>query len=158
MYLLYFILWIILTGMITLESVLFGLVIAGVILAFTCKFMDYSLKKEQKLYANAGKLLRYIGILIEEILKANLQVMHMILSDKEELDPVIVTFEADMKTSVGQALLANSITLTPGTITVLMENQEYAVHCLDASLAEGMDNSVFTEVLSELDFQTDSLN
>jgi multicomponent Na+:H+ antiporter subunit E len=65
-----------------------------------------------------------------------------------------VDFQADMKTSMGQALLANAITLTPGTITVSLENTEYVVHCLDESLAEGMDTSVFVEMLSDLDFNT----
>ena len=56
-----------------------------------------------------------------------------------------------MKTSVGKAFLANEITLTPGTITVLLEDSEYVVHCLDESLAEGMDDSVFVELLTELE-------
>ena len=56
-----------------------------------------------------------------------------------------------MKTSVGKAFLANAITLTPGTITVLLEDSEYVVHCLDESLAEGMDDSVFVKLLTELE-------
>lgn len=45
MYLLYFVLWIIFNGAVTTEICIFGLVIAGVIFAFTCRFMDYSVKK-----------------------------------------------------------------------------------------------------------------
>lgn len=47
MYLLYFILWVIFNGRITLEICLFGVVIAGAVFAFTCKFMDYSIEKEK---------------------------------------------------------------------------------------------------------------
>ena len=47
MYLLYFILWIIFNGKITLEICLFGIVIAGAVFAFICKFMDYSVEKEK---------------------------------------------------------------------------------------------------------------
>ena len=48
MYLLYFVLWIIFNGAVTTEICIFGLVIAGVIFAFTCRFMDYSVKKEKQ--------------------------------------------------------------------------------------------------------------
>ena len=63
----------------------------------------------------------------------------------------MVKFHSDMKTTMGKAFLANAITLTPGTITVTLEGSEYVVHCLDESLAEGIDTSVFVDLLSELE-------
>lgn len=154
MYLLYFALWVIFNGQITLEICLFGVVIAAVIFAFTCKFLNYSIGKEKKLLKNSLRIFCYVVILVKEIVKANFAVIHMILSEREELEPVIVDFRSDMKTSMGQALLANAITLTPGTITVSLEDTDYVVHCLDESLAEGMDTSIFVEMLSNLDFST----
>lgn len=151
MYLLYFILWVIFNGNITLEICLFGLVIAALVFAFTCKFMDYSLEKEKLLLLRSGKFLRYVVILVIEIVKANFAVIHMILSEREETEPALVSFHSDMKSDVGRALLANAITLTPGTITVSLEGSDYVVHCLDESLAEGMDSSVFVERISELE-------
>jgi multicomponent Na+:H+ antiporter subunit E len=151
MYLLYFALWVIFNGQITLEICLFGIVIAAIMLAFTCKFMDYSLEKEKKLVRNYFGGLRYAVVLVKEIVKANFSVMHMILSEREELEPALVSFHTDLKTPTGKAFLANAITLTPGTITVSLEESEYLVHCLDVSLAEGMDDSVFVEMLSELE-------
>ena len=97
------------------------------------------------------KMLRYVGVLVLEIVKANFAVIHMILSEKEELEPTLVSFHSHMKTPTGRALLANAITLTPGTITVNLEDSDYVVHCLDESLAVGMDDSVFVELLSELE-------
>ena len=47
--------------------------------------------------------------------------------------------------------LANAITLTPGTITVLLEDNSYTVHCLDESLAEGMNESVFLKRIEEIE-------
>ena len=86
-----------------------------------------------------------------EIVKANFAVIHMILSEKEEIEPALVSFQSDMETSVGKALLANAITLTPGTITVSLENEEYVVHCLDDELAVGMADSVFVHLISDLE-------
>jgi multicomponent Na+:H+ antiporter subunit E len=151
MYFLYFILWVIFNGSITLEICLFGIVIAAVIFAFTCKFMDYSIQKEIHVLKKFWKFLCYVVVLVIEIVKANLAVIHMILSEREELEPALVSFRADMKTDAGRAFLANAITLTPGTITVTLEGDEYTVHCLDESLAEGMDSSVLVQRISELE-------
>lgn len=151
MYLLYFALWIIFNGAITLEICLFGVAVAAAVFAFTCKFMDYSIEKEKKLLRSIPKQIRYACVLITEIVKANFAVMHMILSEREEIEPVLVSFHSDMKTPVGRAFLANAITLTPGTITVSLEGSEYLVHCLDAEYAAGMDDSVFVHLLADLE-------
>lgn len=151
MYFLYFLLWVIFNGNFTLEICLFGIVIAGAVFAFTCKFMDYSVAQEIKNLRKIGKFLRYACVLVIEIVKANFAVIHMILSEREELEPVLVRFRSDMKTPAGRAFLANAITLTPGTITVHLEGPDYVVHCLDESLAEGMDDSVFVKLLTDLE-------
>ena len=117
MYVLYFIMWIIFAGDITLEICIFGAVIAAVIFAFTCKF----------------------------------QTIRLILSEKEEVKPVLVDFQTDRTSETGKVLLANSITLTPGTITVELEDSGYVVHCLDESLAGGIDESVFVELIRKLE-------
>lgn len=151
MYLLYFLLWVIFNGNFTLEICILGLIIAGAMFAFTCKFMDYSIEKEKKNIRKIFLFFRYVCVLVKEIVKANFAVIHMILSEKEEIEPALVSFQSDMKTPAGRAFLANAITLTPGTITVTLEESEYVVHCLDESLAEGMDDSVFVELLTELE-------
>ena len=48
-------------------------------------------------------------------------------------------------------LLANSITLTPGTITVSVEGDRFCVHYLDKELADGVEDSVFVELLKEME-------
>lgn len=158
MYLLYFLLWVIFNGAFTLEIGLFGLVIAAAVFAFTCKFMDYSLEKEKRNIKKIFRFLHYIWVLAIEIIKANFTVIHMIISEREEIEPALVAFQSDMKTPAGRAFLANAITLTPGTITVMLEESDYLVHCLDESLAEGMDNSVFVELLSKLEQEKEGGN
>ena len=151
MYLLFFALWVIFNGNITPEICVFGLVIAAVMFAFICRFMDYSVQKEKALLKRCVGFVRYAVVLVKEIVAANFAVMHMILSEREELEPALVSFHSDMKTATGRAFLANAITLTPGTITVSLEGSEYVVHCLDESLGEGMDSSVFVEMLTDLE-------
>lgn len=151
MYLLFFAIWVILNGRITLEIVLFGLAIATLMFVFICKFMDYSIKKEIWLFKNFFLLLWYVIVLIAEILKANFAVVKMIYSVKYQVEPALVSFKSPLKTGFANFLLANSITLTPGTITVSMENGDFVVHCLDKELAVGMDDSVFVHLLKKLE-------
>lgn len=151
MYLIYFLLWVIFNGNFTWEIAAFGIVIAGALFAFTCKFMDYSVSQEKANIRKVFRFIHYVCVLVMEIVKANFAVIHMILSEKEEPEPALVSFRSDMETSVGKALLANAITLTPGTITVTLENSEYVVHCLDEELAVGMADSTFVELISKLE-------
>ena len=151
MYVLFFLLWIIFNGNITLEIVIFGVVIAAAVFAFMCRFMDYSLKKEVIVYKKSIWFLAYAVLLIREIIKANLAIIPRILTLEEEMEPIIVKFRTSLKSDFARMLLANSITLTPGTITVSMDGDAYTIHCLDTSLAEGLENSDFEKALKKLE-------
>lgn len=151
MFLLYFLLWVIFNGSFTLEIAVFGVIIAAAVFAFTCKFADYSIEKEKLLFKNLFRILRYVAVLVIEIVKANFAVVHLILTQEEEIEPALVTFRADLKTAAGRSALANAITLTPGTITVLLEDNVYTVHCLDESLSEGIKDSVFVKKIEEIE-------
>lgn len=151
MFLLFFLAWVIFNGAVTTEILIFGVVIAFVMFAFICKFMDYSLQKELMLLRKCGLVLYYMGTLVVEILKANMTAIHFILTDKEIVEPVIVRFKTNIKSETLRMLLANSITLTPGTITVSLEEDELVVHCLDKTLAEGIEDSVFVKMLEKME-------
>lgn len=146
-----FILWVIFNGKITLEISAFGIVITAVVFTFMCKFMDYSINKELRLYKNFFWFIKYIFILIIEIIKANAAVIKLVFTSKYVLEPVIVSFKTPVKGKVARFLLANSITLTPGTITVSLEDDTFVVHCLDSSLAPGLDSSVFVRELQKME-------
>ena len=151
MFLLYFLLWVIFNGNFTLEIAVFGVIIAAAVFAFTCKFADYSIEKEKMLFRNLFRIIRYVVVLVIEIVKANFAVVRLILSEEEEVEPALVSFRADLKTAAGRSALANAITLTPGTITVLLEDNVYTVHCLDEMLAEGINESVFARMIEEIE-------
>lgn len=151
MYLLFFILWVILNGKITFEITCFGLAIAALVYWFIVKFMDYSPKTELRIFKNFFRGIFYVYTLVCEIIKANFYVMHLILSSKLEVEPKMVYFKTSLKKDASRVALANSITLTPGTITVSLEDDEYCVHCLDKELSEGMDSSVFVKLLTKME-------
>lgn len=151
MLLLFFLAWVVFNGRLTLEIALFGVVVSCAVFAFICKFMDYSPQKELRFYKKIPLFLQYIYYLIKEIISANIAVCRMILTRREQIEPVIVHVHADLKTKTGRMLLANSITLTPGTISVSMTDTDLLVHCLDKSLAAGVEDSAFVRLLQKLE-------
>lgn len=151
MFLLFFFVWLVFNGRITVEIVVLGMAVALAVFAFFCKFMDYSVRKEMILYKRAVFFFVYLYLLLKEIVKANLAVTHMILTQKEIMEPVIVKFKTSLESDTAKVMLANSITLTPGTITVSMEEDEFIVHCLDKSLAEGIEDSDFVKMLEKME-------
>ena len=151
MLLLFFAAWVIFNGRVTLEIALFGIAVSGAMFAFICKFMDYSLEKERIFYKKLPLFCKYAALLVKEIIKANLAVCRMILTRREVMEPVLVKIHTDLRTETARVILANSITLTPGTITVSLTGQELLVHCLDKSLAEGMEDSEFVKLLEALE-------
>lgn len=151
MLLLFFLVWIIFNGAITTEICIFGVVVAFLMFGFVCKFMDYSWRKEKLLIQRSGYFLLYLGNLLIEIVRANVSVCHFVLSDRDEIHPVMVSFHTTLKSGLARMILTNSITLTPGTITVSLQGDEVIVHCLDRSLAEGMENSSFVKMLEHME-------
>lgn len=151
MYLLYFLIWIIFNGSFTLETAVFGLVIAAALFAFTCRFMDYSIAQEKQNMKKVLQVIAFVFLLLKEIVVANFAVIRLILTQKEEIEPRLVTFRTCLKTPTARAFLANVITLTPGTITVSLENDKYVVHCLDESMAEGIGDLEFQRRLLKLE-------
>ena len=149
MYFLFYVLWIIFNGQLTWEIAVIGLFVAGLIYAFLCKFMDWSLKKDLRIIKFTIFMVGYLFVLLWEILKANMATIRLIFSEKYEREPVLVTFKTRLKSPVLRVLLANSITLTPGTITVSLQDDEYTVHALDKELADGIEDSVFVHLLEK---------
>ena len=151
MFVIFFLVWIIFNGQFTLEIAAFGLVIAGAMYWFICKFMGYRPRTDLILCKRFFLMLHYLFVLAKEILKANVTVFKMIYSAKYHFEPAVVHFTTTLNSTFAKVLLANSITLTPGTITVSLNDNEYVVHCLDKELAQGIDSSVFVRLLERIE-------
>ena len=76
--------------------------------------------------------LLYIPFLLWEIIKANIEVAIIVLSPTLPIKPAIVKAKTSLESDVGKLWLANSITLTPGTLTVDIDGNDYYIHCIKA--------------------------
>lgn len=143
-------LWIIWNGKVSVEIILFGVPLTALALLFAVKVLGYSLKSERRFWINAPLFLRYAVVLIAEIFKASLAVSVLAFNPAGKPEPVIVEFHSGLPTDFQNVLLANSITLTPGTYTLFQEKDRFVVHCLRREYAAGIDNSVFVKLLEKV--------
>ena len=144
-------LWIIFNGKWTVEIALLGLAVCALIYGFTCKYIGLTPKREWRCLRKAGKAVAYLGFLLAEIVKANLQVLRLIWSPRLTPEPELRSFRTRLQTEFGKAILANSITLTPGTITVHVREDLFLVHCLDSEMAQGLENSQFEQKILKME-------
>ena len=142
----FFLFWIILNGRVTVELVGFGILMSAAVTIFSVKVMGYSMESEARFWRNLPIFLLYVLNLIVEIIKAAFAVMGLVVSGKKP-EPVIVEFHSGFDTRMQNVLLANSITLTPGTITVFLEGDHFVIHSLRHEYAEGIDESSFVKLL-----------
>lgn len=126
------ILWLIFGG-VSVTSLVLGVTVSALITLFAMKFMGYSSAHTLALLKKSVLILRYIIFLLKEIVEANLCVIRLVYS-KREMEPLLVRFNAGLKTDPARVLVANSITLTPGTITVELDGDELLVHALDRTM------------------------
>ncbi len=153
MFILFVLFWILLNGRLTVEIIVFGLVISAVIYIFMCKYLNYSIRKDICLLKSISILFWYVLVLIKEIIQANIAVLKFVYSPKYIPEPAIYYFKTDLKSGFAKVLFANSITLTPGTVTVAVNDDEFCIHALDISLAEGIEEGGFVHILRKMEEQ-----
>ena len=146
MYLGIILLWIILNGRITGEILIFGIMISVAVSLFSMKVMGYSMKSDERFLRNLPLFIGYIFVLIWEIIKAALAVAFLSLG-RTKPDPQIMEFHSGLTGDLQNVMLANSITLTPGTITVFQEGDRFVVHCLRKEYGEGLEDCIFVRML-----------
>lgn len=128
-YLVLFVVWILLAG-VQLQEIILGAGTVFIITFAIYKYTDYKLD----IYFPV-KLLRfiliYIPVFLRELIIANFDVAKRVLSFKIPLNPGFVKVKTGLKGDFGKLTLANSITLTPGTLTIDVDGEDLYIHCVD---------------------------
>ncbi len=84
------------------------------------------------------RLFHYWGWLAKEVVKSSLEVSRIVLNPRLPISPQVVELKASAKHPVSQAILGNSITLTPGTLTMDVHDGVIKVHCLTSEGAAAL--------------------
>lgn len=151
MALVYFILWLAMNGRVTTETVTLGILVSAALHLFSRRFLSVHPASPTSMLRLLPWGLLYLALLFIEIVKANLQVIRLVLSPVIEVEPCLVRFRTDLRSEAARVALANSITLTPGTLTVSLEENDLLIHALDRDMAWGVDESVFVRHLRRME-------
>ena len=132
--------WVLLTWSFEVQELAAGAVVSLAVALFAGRFFIH---EKAFWFFNPAKLfalIAYIPVFLVELIKANVDVAKRCFGGCKNVNPGIVKVPVDLESDYGQAMLANSITLTPGTITMDIAEEDgqtyYYVHWIDVATAE----------------------
>ncbi|MBA1445660.1 MAG: Na+/H+ antiporter subunit E [Chromatiales bacterium] len=127
-----YLLWLLLVGELSRQELILGGLVSLVVTLVSAPhlliFGGVKLRIDAPLH-----LLRYLGYFFVALIRANLDMARRILSPSLPINPRMVEVETGLRSTLGRLMLANSITLTPGTLSVDVKDNRILVHWVDAS-------------------------
>ena len=128
--------WLINSGIYT-SLLLFFMVVSVLLVVVLCQRMDLVDGESQPLNLTFTIPLYWLW-LIKEMVIANIAVAGNVWKGPESISPRLITVTAHQKSDIGKVIYANSITLTPGTVSVDLEGDQLTVHALTEESAAGV--------------------
>lgn len=135
--------WIMFTNSFATQEIVVGALVTLFISLFTIKFFTCCTLK----FFNPVRLFwvfYYFWVFLIELIKANFDVARRVLTPSLPINPGIVKFKTKLKTDYAKMVLANSITLTPGTLTVDVIDDTFYIHWIDVKTTKP--EEVFAEI------------
>ena len=145
-----FALWIIFSGRFDGFHISLGLLSSAFVAAFSGDLM-FTSQKPRGIFRLWIRLLAYIPWLLYQIFLANLHVMYLVFHPKmiERINPQIIEFDSALKSDYARTTFANSITLTPGTITVnVTVLGRFSVHCIDDKSSQSLPGDMESKIIT----------
>jgi multicomponent Na+:H+ antiporter subunit E len=129
-----FILWLLLTASLSADEIITGILVAVVAAVATPRLAVFS---GFRLVPSAPlAILRYLFNFSLALIKANFDMARRVLTPSLPLKPAVVEIQTSLQSELGKLLLANSITLTPGTLTIDVIGDRMLIHWIDAQPGE----------------------
>jgi len=139
--------WLAVSSTFTVESVLAGALISAALAAYFARRFEIW----GGIRVSPGRVyhfLLYTGVFLRELVRANIAMMRYVYAPRIQIEPGIVTVKTRLKSPIGRLALANSVSLTPGSLVLDLEGEEMRVHCLDlrgadpSEVARGMTRGI----------------
>lgn len=142
-FILLFLVWIGLTNSLDIQELIVGAVVAFVIARFFTPNVEFNLKEL------IIKYIKFIPIFLKNLVQSNIAVAKIVLNPKLPINTGIVKLKTSLQNDQDKLILANAITLTPGTITVELRNSDLFIHILNM---DSLDRDVLQqEIVEELE-------
>jgi multicomponent Na+:H+ antiporter subunit E len=132
--------WIVLSGKLDLFHLTLGIISCLIVASFSGDLMLTAARKKGLPYQWL-RFIQYLPWLLYQVFLANIHVMYLVFHPKmmELIDPRIIRFKSKLNREMSHLIFANSITLTPGTITVFVSIYgDYAVHAIDEKCGQSL--------------------
>lgn len=140
--------WVVLSGQFDIFHLSLGILSSGIVAYSSGQFL-FASRDTSHLLVNWIRFIRYIPWLILQVFIANIHVLKLVFHPnmRELINPRIVRFESRLDSNMARFVLANSITLTPGTITVFASIfGNFTVHVIDDASGQGLPGEMETRV------------
>ncbi len=128
--------WLLLSGIFDAFHVIAGIICSAII---ALSSHDLLVKgKGEKMLSKSFRFVIYLGWELWQIVLANFDVAYRVLHPKMPMDPQIIEFDTSLRSDFALVTLANSITLTPGTITIDIKDGKFLVHAIAKKPADAL--------------------
>ena len=155
LFLLLFAFWMALAGSLKTKFVIYGIITAATTVWLCYPLLLVPNRNGSKKYFVFGvpifKFISYIGWLMWQLVLANIDVLKATTSQELDIDPKVVRFYFRVDNPMAYVVLANSITLTPGTVTLNVDDEGlFEIHALTVGAAEGVLDGSFQKKVADL--------
>ena len=145
--------WVIFSGVFDAFHLGLGLISCGIVTWLSSNFLFHN--KGKGLAARLAEALRFVGYalwLLWQVVQANIHVLKLAFApDNREIRPRLVRFRTSLKSEFARYVFANSITLTPGTVTLDVDGDEFVVHAISKHVAEDLPGEMEKRVAAVFD-------
>ena len=132
--------WVLLNWTLDPVNLIIGTLISLFLVVMFCSkcdlFTDINLTPKAFFYT-----FLYLFVFIIELIKANIDVTRRVLSPSLPINPGIVKVKTKLKSKMARLILADSITLTPGTFTLQVEDDAFYIHCIDTDCGDDVEKA-----------------
>lgn len=151
LFMLLFIFWVVLSSKITLIQLIVGFFASLLVVFYNYDLVFNDLEATKITFKFIGRLIHLFIVLLIEIVKSNIHVMMIVLSPKMKINPGFKKMKQPLKKEFNQVLFANAITLTPGTLTVDMDDEYILVHGLEMEHIDDIKKSDMQKAFERLE-------
>lgn len=130
--------WVIWSGMFDAFHLSLGVISCLLVIYMSHDILFTREKFTSKHLIEVIRFIKYIPWLLYQIVLSNIHVASLVLNPKMPIDPQLIRFKAKLKKNISVVIFANSITLTPGTITADIKEGEFYVHCISRNVADDL--------------------
>ncbi len=144
-----FLFWIIITASFSLINIVLGITCSFLVAVIARSVLAIGLDKDITIPVLI-RLPFFTVVLMWEIVKANVNLALILMNPRLPIDPRIIRYKTNLKGELGRTVFANSITLTPGTVTVDVQDDILYVHCLATHHWKGLLGGRFERMVAWL--------